>query len=160
MAEVFRVVQPITHQKFVGRIESDKLRLELQLGRNVLVQQSANFERAGRPLTKKRHETVEGSSRIDNVLHQKYVLPFQPGLGIVQQTNCSARFHGVTVTRCNKEIDLQRTPDVTHEIAQENEASLQQSKDEQIAVTICFGNLLAQLCNTPGDSLFIVRNAL
>ena len=62
MAEVFRVVQPITHEKLVGRIESDELRLILQLGRNVLVQQRANFERAGRSLSQECHETVEGSS--------------------------------------------------------------------------------------------------
>src|SRR4029078_4921585 len=141
MAEVFRVVQPISHEKLVGRIESDEFRLVLQIGRNVLVQQRANFERARRPLPKKRHETVEGSSRIDDVLYQKYVLPFQSSLGIVQQPNCSARFHRVTVARCDEEIDLKRTPDVTHEIAQENEASLQQSQDEQIAVRICFRNL-------------------
>jgi hypothetical protein len=68
MAEVLRVVQPISHEKFVGRIESYELRLVLQLASDVLVQQRANFERAWRSFSKKRHETVEGSSRIDNVL--------------------------------------------------------------------------------------------
>jgi hypothetical protein len=62
MAEVFRVVQPITHEKFVGRIEAYELRLIFQLGRDVLVKQSANFERAGRSLAQEIHETVEGST--------------------------------------------------------------------------------------------------
>src|SRR5215212_7714628 len=108
MAEIFRVVKPITHEKFVGCIESDKLRLILQLSSNVLVQQGANFERAGRSLAEERHEPVEGSSRIDNVLDKKDVLSFQPRLGIVQKPDDTTRFSRVTVARCNEEIDLQR----------------------------------------------------
>lgn len=160
MAEVFRVVQPITHEKLVGRIESDKLRLVLQLGRNMLMQQGANFERAGRSLTEERHETVKGSSRVDDILDQKNVLAFESSLGIVKQSNCSARFHRVTVARCNQEIDLKRTPYVTHQIAKKDEASLQQSKDEQLAVRICFSYLFAHLRNAPGDGVFIVSDAL
>jgi len=97
MAEILRVVQPISHEKFVGRIKSDELRLVLQLGRNVLVQQSANFERAGRSLSEKRHETVEGSSRIDDVLDEKYVLPLETSFGIVKKSDDSARLHRIAI---------------------------------------------------------------
>ena len=76
MAEIFRVVQPITHEEFVGRIESDELRFVLELGRNVLVQQRANFERAWRSLSQQRHQTVERSSGVHNVLGEKDVLAF------------------------------------------------------------------------------------
>src|SRR5215211_4126553 len=160
MAEIFRVVKPITHEEFVGCVESDKLRRILQLSRNVLVQQGANFERAGRSLPEQRHESIERSSRIDNVLDQKDVLPFQPRLGIVQKPDDTTRLSRVTVARCNEEIDLQWPPDMSNEIAQENEASLQQSKDEQLAVRIRVSDLLAHFGHTPGDCLFVVSDAL
>ena len=97
MAEILRVVEPIAHEKFVGRIKSDKLRLVLELGRNVLVKQRANFELAWSSLSEEGHQAVQGPSRIDDVLDEKYVLPLETSLGIVKKSDDSARLHRIAI---------------------------------------------------------------
>jgi hypothetical protein len=44
VAEVLRVIQPITNQKLVRRIETNELRIELETFSNPLVQKRAYFE--------------------------------------------------------------------------------------------------------------------
>ena len=65
-------------------------------------------------------------------------------LRIVHQSNVPARHHRVAVARRDQEIYLQRTADLAYEVAQKDEASLQQAEDEQVAVRIGLRDLDCQ----------------
>ena len=158
MAEILRVIQSIPHEELVGRIESNKLRFVVQFSRNVLMEQRTDFERARRALSEKSHQTAERAARVHYVLDEQDVLPFKSCLGIVKKAHEATGLHRLAVTRRHEEVYLKWPPDVANEIAQEDEASLQQSKDEQIAVRICLRDLFSQLGDAGGNRLFVVSD--
>src|SRR4026208_1716437 len=147
MAEVLRVIQPISNHKLVGRIETNELRVVLQSFGNPLVQQRTDLERPRLPIFKYRHQTIQCASGIDNIFDQKDVFPFQLSFGVVNQIYGPARHHPIPVTRGHQEIDLQGTRNLSYEITQKNEASLEQAEHQQIAIGISGCDLLAELAD-------------
>ena len=75
--------------------------------------------------------------RIDDVFDEEDVLSFEPGLRIIQQPDVPLE-PCVAVARGDEEVDLQRPHDLPDEVTEKDETSLQQSKDEQLAVRIRF----------------------
>jgi len=69
MAEVLRVIQPISNQKLVRRIETNELRIVLQSIRDSLMEQRTDLERPWLPILKYRHQTIQCTAGIDNVFH-------------------------------------------------------------------------------------------
>jgi hypothetical protein len=55
---------------------------------------------------------------------------------------------------------LQWTTDFAHEVAQKNEASLEQTEHEQIAIRVRLRNFSAELAHPSGYVLRAERNAL
>ena len=82
------------------------------------------------------HQAAQRAAGVDDVLDEQDVLSLELGLRIVHQSYVAARHHRVAVARRDEEIDLQRPMDLAHEVAQEDEASLQQPEHEQVAVGI------------------------
>src|SRR2546422_11645404 len=81
-------------------------------------------------------------------------------LRVVHQSHVAARHRALAVARCNEEIHLQRPLDPSDQIAQEDEAALQEPEDEQITIGIRVGDLTAQLAHPLGDRLLIEDDAL
>src|SRR5712671_2798311 len=117
MAEVLRVIQPVTHQELIRRIETNEPRIVLQPFRDALVQQRTDLERPRLPLLQCRHQTIQCAARINDVLDQNYVLPLELRFRIVNQVNRPARNRSVTITGSHEKIDLKWTSDLPHEIA-------------------------------------------
>src|SRR2546430_912883 len=81
------------------------------------------------------------------------------GLRIVQQPYVTARDRGGAVARGDQEIHLQRTLETPHEIAQKDEAPLEQPQHDQLAVGIGRRDLAAQLPHAPRDRLLVEDDA-
>ena len=90
MAEILRVVEPISNQKFIRRIKTNELRLVLQVSRDSFVQQRADFKGPRLPFLQYSHQTIQSAARINDVFNQKYVLPFQPRFRVINEVNGSA----------------------------------------------------------------------
>jgi hypothetical protein len=67
MAEILRVVQPVSDQELVRRVEPHESRLVPELVGDVLVKEGADLERERLPLVQEVHQPVEGASRVDDV---------------------------------------------------------------------------------------------
>ena len=87
MAEILRVIKPITNQKLIRRIKTNELRLELQSFGDPFVEERAYLQRPGFTLLQYSHETIQSAPGINNVLNQKDVLPLQLGLRIIYEIN-------------------------------------------------------------------------
>src|SRR5437868_1646770 len=123
MAEILRVIQPISNQKLIRRIETNELRFKLQSFGDPFVQERTYLERPRFPLLQYSHETIQSAPRINDVLDQKNVRPFQLGFGVVNELDGTARDRAICVTRRDQKIDLKRARYLSYEITQENEAS-------------------------------------
>src|SRR5687768_4748240 len=160
MAEVLRVIQPISNQKLVRRIETDESRLVLQPFGDPFVQQRTDLERPRFPLLKYSHQTIQRAPGINNIFDQKDVLPFQTRFRIVNQIHLPAGDHPVAITRSHQKVDLKWTSYLPHKIAQKNEASLQQAQHQQVSIRIGSADLSAELRDSCGDGRLIERNSL
>src|SRR5215208_740056 len=160
MAEILRVIQPVSNQKFIRRIKTHELRIVLQTVGNSFVKQRTNLQRSWLPLLQYSDETIQSASRIDDVLNQQNILPFQPCFGVVNEVDGSTRYSSITVARCYQEIDLKWTSDLPHEVTEKDEASFEQSQHQKIAVRIGGGDLSAELSDSPRDSGLVERDSL
>src|SRR5687768_8287047 len=159
MTEVLGVIQSVSHQELVRRIKTCQLHRVPEVRVDVLVQQGANIERTGASHPEEVHEAAQGPPRVDNVLHEKNVLPLQFGFRIVHQPDVAARLHLVAVAGGDEKIDLKRPGDGSDEIAQEDEASLEQSKDEEVTLRVHARDLAAELGNPFGDLVRAIDDA-
>ena len=91
------------------------------------------------------HEPLEGLARINYILNQQNMFALQPGLRLVQEPDVAAGDLGVAVGGRHQEIHLDRSLDGPNQVAQEDEASLEQSQHEQVAVRIRGGDLRPEL---------------
>lgn len=149
------MIQSIPNQKLMWSIESDESRLMLESTGNSLVQQRAYLERAGLPLPQYVHQTIERPPGIHNVFDQKDVLSFQLSFRIVHQIHRPARHHSVSVTGRDQEVHLQRPRYLSDEITQEDEASLQQTQHQQLAIGIRGTDLSSELADTTSDGSLV-----
>lgn len=125
MAKVLCVIQSIPHKELVGGIKSHKFRSVREKRSNVLVQQCANLNRFWTPFPKEVYHSRQGPTRVDDVLNQQNVLPFQLSLRIIHEANVSAGNRLHAIRRDDQKIHLQRSRHRTDEIAHENEAAFQ-----------------------------------
>src|SRR5690348_15748912 len=160
MPKVFGVIEPVPHEEYARGVEPDERRLELEMLGEMLMQQGTNLQAAWRALAQQHHQTVEGLSRIDDILHQEDMLTPQLGLRIVQQADIPARDRIVAVAGRHQEVHLERPLDAPHEIAQENEASLEETEHQQLTVGVGRGDLLAELADPARDRLLIEDDPL
>src|SRR5437879_10810754 len=94
----------------------------------MLMQQRTDLQAPRRALPQERHQAVEGLPRVDDILHQEDVLTPQLGFRIVQQPDIPTRNRIGAIARRHQEVHLERPLDAAHEIAQENEASLEETE--------------------------------
>ena len=111
------MVQPVPDEELVGGVEPEEFRRIRQVRRNVLVQQSANFQRARTSRRQEIHNFTQRTARIDDVLDEEDVLSLQARFRIIHQSDVSARHHFVAVRGSDDEVDLERTTDAANEIA-------------------------------------------
>ena len=78
---------------------------------------------------------------------------------IVEQAHHAAADRRVAVARRHEEIDLQRSLDGADEVAQEDEAALEQPEHEQLPVRIGGGDLRPQLPDARLDGVLVVYHA-
>ena len=130
MAEILRVIESISHQKFIRSIKTNELRFVIQVPRNPFMQQRADFKRPGASLLQYSHETIQSAARINNILDQQYVFPFEPRFRVINKVHGAARDRSIAVARGDKEIDLKRAADLTYEIAEKDEASFEQTEHQ------------------------------
>src|SRR5438552_9611348 len=141
--------------KFIRCIETNKFRIVLETAGDSFVEQSAYLERSRLALLQYSHETIQRAAGINNILHQQDVFPLEPGLRIVHQVYGSGGDHTIAITRRHEKIDLERASDLPHEIAQEYEASFEQTQHQKIAVRISGGDLSAELGDALRDRSFV-----
>ena len=106
----------------------------------MLVEQGANLNRLWLTVSKDVDHAAQGSARIHDVLHQKNVLTLQPCFRIVHQPHVPAGDYLGAIGSCDQKIDLQRAHDAADEVAHEDEAPLQQAKDEEVTLGIRVSN--------------------
>src|SRR5438046_142620 len=121
---------------------------------------SAQNESVRRALPQERHQAVEGLPRVDDSLHQEDVLTPQLGFRVVQQPDVPTRNRIGAVAGRDQEVHLERPLDAAHEIAQENEASLEETEHQQLTVGVRRGDLLAELADPPRDRLLVEDDPL
>src|SRR5712664_4070186 len=126
----------------------------------MLMQQGTDFQAPRRALAQERHQSVEGLSRVDDILDQEDVLTPQLGFRIVQQPHVPARDRIGAVARRHQEVHLERPLDAAHEIAQENEASLEEAEYQQVTVGVRRSDLLAELADPARDRLLVEDDPL
>src|SRR5712691_973813 len=80
-------------------------------------------------------------------------------LWIVQQPDAAARDGVVAVARRDEEVDLQRPVDAPHQVAEEDEAPLEQPEHQQLALGIGGRDLAAELRDPAGDRLLVEHHA-
>ena len=102
------------------------------------------FETPRPSFPQQRHQPVERVPRLDDVLDQQDVLTRQLGFRIVQQLHGPGGRSRGAVARGDEKIDLERPLDPTHQIAQENEAALEQAHHQQVAVRVLRRDLVPQ----------------
>src|SRR2546426_890141 len=157
--EVLGVIQPVPDEEYPRGIEPDELWLEHQVLSQMFVQQRADLQTLRVPLPQQRHEPVQGLPRVDDVLDQQDMFTPELRLRIVQQPHVAARNRGRAITGGDQEIHLQRAVEAPHQIAQEDEAPLEQPEHEQLAVGIGRRDLTTQLGDTPRDRVLVENNA-
>ena len=124
------------------------------------MQQRANLQTPRRALAQQRHQAVDGLPRIHDILDQQDVLTPQLGFRIVQQAHVPTRDGVGTVTRRHQEVHLEGPLDAPHEIAQEDEAALEETEHQQLTVGVHGGDLLPQLSDAPRDRLLVEDDPL
>src|SRR2546426_96584 len=160
VSEVFGVIEPVPHEEHSRRVEPDERRLELEMLGEMLMQQRTDLQAPRCALAQERHQPVEGLSRIDDILHQEDVLTPQLGFRIVQQPDVPTRNRVSAIARRHQEVHLERPLDAAHEIAQENEASLEETEHQQLTVGVRRGDLLAELADPTRDRLLVEDDPL
>lgn len=153
------MIQTVPDQKFVRRVETDEPRGMTELCRDVFVQHGADFERTGFTIVQQIDEPVERTPRIDDVFDQQDVFTLQFRFRIIEETDHTTRLHRIAVRRRNQEIHLQGSFNVTHEIAEEDEASFQQAEHEQVPVGVMRRDFGAKLLHAFLDGLRVVHDA-
>ena len=103
---------------------------------------------------------VQTDQLVDDILDEKNVFAFQGGLGIIHQSNGSARYGRVAVAGGNDEIYLQGTTNLPHEIAEKDEAPLQKAKNEQVAFRVRLADFPTELANARRDLIGAERDSL
>src|SRR5437879_5353730 len=151
---------PVPHDEHTRRFEPDERRLELEMLGQMLMQQRTDLQAPRRALPQERHQAVEGLPRVDDILHQEDVLTAQLGFRIVQQPDVATRNRIGAVAGRDQEVHLERPLDAAHEIAQENEASLEETEHQQLTVGVRRGDLLAELADPPRDRLLVEDDPL
>ena len=154
------MIQSISNQKFIRCIETNKFRIVLETAGDSFVEQSAYLKRSRLALLQYSHETIQSAARINDVLDQQNVPAFQLSFGVEDQLHGTARHHPIPITRRHQEIDLQRTSYLSHQIAEEDEASFEQAEHQQIAVGISGSDLPPQLGNSARQSRLVESDAL
>ena len=124
------------------------------------MQQRTDLQRPRFPLLQYSHETIQSAARINDVLDQQNVPAFQLSFGVVDQLHGTARDHPIPITRGHQKIDLQRTSYLSHQIAEEDEASFEQAEHQQIAVGISGSDLPPQLGNSARQCRLVESDAL
>src|SRR2546429_9772066 len=81
------------------------------------------------------------------------------GLRIVQHPDVTTRDGSGAVARGDQEIHLQRALETPHQIAQKDEAPLEQPEHDQLALGVGRRDLAAQLPHPPRDGLLIEDDA-
>ena len=105
------------------------------------------------------HQAIQRPAGVDDVFHQQDVLSLELGLRIVHQPDVAARDRRVTVARRDQKVDVQRPIDLADQVAQKDEASLQQPQHEQITVGIRRGDLRAELPHSRRDLRRVIDDA-
>ena len=155
MAEILRVIEPISNQKFIRRIKTNELRFVFQTFRDPFMKQRTYLKRPRLPLLQYSHQTIQSAARINDVFHQQYVLSFQPRFGVINQVHRSARDRPIAIARRHEKIDLKRAADLPYEIAEKDETSFEQTEHQQLAVGISRGNLAAELGDAARDGRLV-----
>lgn len=160
MSKILGMIQSVTNQEFVRRIKSHEPGGMLEFNGNVFVQQCTNFERLRLSLTEQIDKPIEGPPRIDDILYKENVFALKICFRIIQQSHNTARFHRVAIRRCNEKVDLERTLDMTYEIAEKNKTSFEQTEHEQIAIRIRRRDIGTQLRNSRLNGCRVVHHTL
>src|SRR5688572_81430 len=160
VTEVLSVIQSVPDEELVRCVETHELRGVPQVLGNVLVEQRAHLEGARASLGEKIEESAQRPAGIHDVLDEQNVLAFQCRLRIIHQSYASARHRRVAVSRRDQNIYLQLTTDLAHEVAQEDEAPLEQTEREQVAIRVRVRDLAAKLAHTGRDLVGVQRNPL
>ena len=105
-------------------------------GRQLLVEQGTDGQAAGLPLRQQGHEPLQRLARINNILDQEDMFALQAGLRVVQQPDPPAGDLPVPVGARHQEVHLDRPLDGPDQIAQEDEAALEQPQNEELAVGV------------------------
>ncbi len=145
------MIEPVPHEERARGVEPDERRLQLQVLGDMLVQQGTNLQtpRVTRP--QQRYQPVQRLPRINDILDQEDMFPRKLGFGVVQQPNVAARRRALAIARGHEEIDLQRPIEPPHQVAQEDEAPLEQAEDQEVSLRVGGSNLRSQLSYPPRD---------
>src|SRR2546421_385876 len=154
------MIEPVPHEEHLWRVEPDERGLELEMRGQLFIEQRANLQTPGATLPQQRHEPVERLSGIHNVFHQQDVPTPELRFRIVQQPHVPTRNRIDAVARGHQEIHLERPLDAAHEIAQENEAPLEEAEYEELAVGVRSGDRLTQLPDPARDRLLVEDDVL
>src|SRR2546428_460405 len=159
VAEVLGVIEPVPHEEAARRVEAHEARLQHQALGHVLVQQGTDLQALRVPLSHQRHQPIDGLPRIHDVLDQQDMLTPQLRLRIVQQPDAAARNRVAAVACRDEEVDLQRSVDAPHQVAEEDEAPLEQPEHEQLAVGVGGRDVAAELRDPARDRLLVEHHA-
>ena len=105
------------------------------------------------------HQAVQRPAGVDDVFHQQDVLSLELGFRIVHQPDVATRDRRVTIARRDQKVDVQRPIDLADQVAQKDEAPLQQPQHQQITVRIRLGDLRAELPHSRRDLRRIIDDA-
>src|SRR5207302_1458827 len=103
---------------------------------------------------------VERLPGIHQVFRSRDVLAPQLRVRIVHEPHVPTRNRIGAVACGHQEVHLEWPLDAAHEIAQENEAPLEEAEDEELAVGVGCGDLLTQLANATRDRRFVEDDPL
>ena len=134
MTKVLGVVESVADQKGRWCPEPHETELRARLGRQLLIEERADREASRLARAQQHHQALQGLPCINNILNQEDMFALEPGFRVVEQANRAARDLAVTVGAGHEKVDLDRPLDLPDQVAEKDEAALEESEDQQLAV--------------------------
>ncbi len=153
VAVAFGPVQPVADDEAIFDGEAEVVDGYLDLGARWFVEESADLDARRAPGTEQLEEVGDGEARVDDVLDDEDVFAFDGAAEVLGDLDDAARAGAFTVATDAEELDAERGADSAGEVGGEDEAALEDADEDQAAVGVVFGDLLAELLDAGRDLL-------
>src|SRR5687767_13386576 len=152
------MVQAVAHQERRRGPKADEPKLSRRLGRQLLVQERTDREAARLPLTQQGRKALKGLPAINNILDEQDVFTGHVGFRVVKEPDHPAGNLLGAVGARYQEIHLERTLDLPDQVAQKDEAPLEEAEHEELTLGISRADLPPQLRHLAGDGGLVVHD--